>query len=143
MSKVIVTTENKWKAGQTNILPYVGKIEFDENACFETEESIAEKLIEYSTEFFIFNPNVEEDIKKKAEESEELAKSDEDDILPQIDDKVQEESSIEDLSSQLQKLSVKELKDNYLSLFPKEDTKDLKNKDQYIKFILDHLVDAE
>lgn len=138
MKTVKIKTKNIWKANQKNILPYVGEVQYDNEASIEVDENVVEQLLEYSDEFYLEG---EEDLKKKSEDQEELQKSKGDDIKPQTEDQVTELSE-SDLKKELQKLSVKQLKEEYLSHFPEDQTKALTNKEQYINFIISNLVDA-
>lgn len=168
MALVKLKSSNTWKAGQKNILPYVGEVVFNENAEIEVNEAIVEKLIEFSNEFSLVEPKKEEDIKKKSEDSEELGKSDEPNLEPQVEEsevlgQVEEVQPVEEtentevveegekpeltkeekeaiIKEKLAKISVKEIKEQYLSQFPEELIKDLKNRDQYIEFIVNQLV---
>lgn len=149
MALVKLKTSNEWKAGQKNLLPFVGEVKFDENAQIEVDSSIVEKLIEYSNEFSLVEEG--EDIKKKSEDSEELGKSDGPDINPQTEESevlrqveenqpVSEKSKEEIIREKLAELSVKEIKGQYLSQFPVELVKGLKNREQYIEFLVSQLL---
>ena len=146
MALVKLTTSNIWKANQYNILPYVGKVKYDDRAQIDVEESLVEKLIEFSDEFSLV---VDEDIKKKSEDNEELGKSDEPNLEPQVEEgeileqaewPVSEKSQEEIIRERLSELSVKEIKEQYLSNFPTELTKGLKNRVQYINFLVEQLL---
>lgn len=144
MKLIKLKTTNSWKAGQKNILPYVGEVAFDDNAEIKVSEDVANKLIEFSEEFFLAIDE-EEDIKKKSEDSEELGKSEGTDIAPQVEDlgDVSQEkitsNQADIIREKLAELTVKEIKEQYLSKFPEELVKGLKNREQYIEFLVNEL----
>ncbi len=131
-------TTNKWKANQTNILPLVGKVKFDDNAEIEVDDNIVEKLIQVLPEFSLSDDSLEkdkgEDIKEKTEDQGELGEEGGEDIKPQVED-----FNEDDVRKKLNDLSVKEIKESYLNQFPEEDVKELKNKSQYIDYIIEQL----
>lgn len=159
MSTVKLKTNKSWKAGIKNILPFVGEVKFDDNAIIEVSVEQAKSLIEYSAEFSLVGEEKEEDIKKKSEDAEELGKSDVPDISPQVEesevlgqvknepaseiDESQKTESHQDIKDKirekLSELKVKELREQYLSKFPEELIKDLKNREQYIEFLVNEL----
>lgn len=189
MKTVILKSKNLYKANQKNNLPFVGDIEFNENAEIEVDEIIAEKLIKVMPEFSFVDDVEEEDLKKKSEDSEELGKSEESDIKPQVDDNElkhvvtssdldanetlasegvkkgdeikiplpknegfedtgrqgdpsefgkQEKPTKETILNALNEKSATELKE-ILKNYPTELTSGLKNKTQYVEFLVDKL----
>jgi hypothetical protein len=168
MSKIKLKTVHTYKAHQRNILPYVGLVEFDENGHIEVDETQGKLLIELMPEFSIYNPDEQEGepIKTKTEEND-LGKGDgEGQIKPQTQENditgasttstVVETSNIpapvvdettkteevtktpEEISEALSKQSVAEIK-VILASFPEEETKELKNKEQYIAYLVTKL----
>lgn len=172
MSTVILKSEHAYKANQKNNLPYLGDVTFNENAEIEVSVPDAEKLMAIMSEFSIVGGSDKkeegEDLKKKSEDSEELGKSQESDIEPQVDkgvqlhtitqedlyfngdlvgevvvgDKVdtseQKEPSKDEIVAALNLKSATELKE-ILSQYPKDLTKGLKNKTQYVEFLTKQL----
>lgn len=94
MSKLVkLITESEFKKGQTNILPDVGVVTFDQDGVIEVPEEFAQSLVDIYPDLDFFDPNVqvkaeveEEDLSKKTEE-EDLSKSDDDDkIAPKVEE---------------------------------------------------------
>lgn len=132
-------TVNKWRAGHTTILAVVGEVTFDENAEFEVDDDKVDLLISILPEFSLVGGDEEEDIKKKSEDGDGLEKGDEgEDIEPQVADLAANVSEV-DIRKKLSALPVKILKEDYLSNYPEEIVKELKNKNEYVDFLVDQL----
>jgi isopentenyl phosphate kinase len=92
MSKVKLTSQLKWKAGHTNILPIVGEVVFDDNASIEvSSQEVADQLMIVMPEF-----QSEEITFVKEDEGDDLVKQTEQDDFLKSDEKDKVEKQIEE-----------------------------------------------
>lgn len=193
MSKIKLRTAHAYKANQTNVLPYVGVVTFDEQGIIEVEEQHVESLIDVMPEFSLHEEEkpviVPEPIKPKVEENDLGKGDDTNKIAPQTQeadilgatetttvkadgaapvvetkeeskeentttvevvvegDKVDSDTQSEETKSEVVKKTPEEIAEvlktktaaelkEILADFPKEETENLKNRDQYTEYLV-------
>lgn len=130
-----LTTTHKWKAGHTNVIPFVGEVTYDETASIEVEEHHVEPLKKAMPEFDpdAIKPQVQQNDLSSGRESE-------DDIAPQIQEAeplAKDSSKREELLETLSSLTKAELQEMAAD-FPKPDWAYL-NKEDLKSYLADQL----